>query len=833
MSRLRAAITHPIFLTTVVFALLPFVLPRVGSTVSLGTEIVLYTLYGIGYNLLLGYTGLTSFGPSAYFGVAAYATGLAQIHLATNIYVAMFLGTVTAAVTGVILGALILRRRGLYFSLLTLAFTQLFYEIAFQWTAVTGGENGLQGISRPGIENSIAFHFFSSAVVVGAIYLLWRLVHSPFGRVLQAIRENEQRARCLGYNTQRYKLVAFVLSSTFMGLAGTLLTFLILGVYADALNWQHAGDPVLMTVLGGMHHFLGPLWGAFTFILLRDQLSSYTEHWWLFFGAVMIAFILLSPEGLSGIYARLRKGARWNLTRTPLPPRAALADVSGNGQALAKGEQHVLAVKMLSKKFGKLVVADDVNLDLRQGEIHSLIGPNGAGKTTFFNMVTGLIPRDGGQIIFKDRDLGPLTPNQRVNAGLGRSFQILSIFKNLTVFENVRVAVQARSKHRFGFWKNAYGFQDINGRTWSILDSMGLSERANQTAMDLPHGEQRLLEIAITIATDPEVLLLDEPLAGLGHEDRDKISRLIRQLAGRHSILVIEHDIDRVLEISDRITILHQGRVIAQGAPQEVMNQPEVVTAYLGRKPAAAEVQETATPGRYARRKAPVPILKLKGVVAGYEGSSVLRDIDLEVGDGEVVALLGRNGVGKTTTLRTIMGALKPMAGTIVLHGRQIGGRPAYRVNRLGISIVPEGRRIFPNLTVRNNLRLAQRTGGRSVEEAFELFPRLRMLQESKGETLSGGELQMLAIARALMAPTKLMLLDEPLEGLAPGIVSEVVQAIGRLRGQASILIVEQNDLILQMADRAYVMVSGQIAYAGDAESLRQDEALQVRLLGV
>jgi ABC-type branched-subunit amino acid transport system ATPase component/ABC-type branched-subunit amino acid transport system permease subunit len=831
MSRLRGTVTHPIFITAVVFALLPFVLPRIGSTVSLGTEIVLYTLYGIGYNLLLGYTGLVSFGPSAYFGMAAYAAGLAQLHLASNVYLAMLMGTLAAGVTGVALGALILRRRGLYFSLLTLAFTQLFYEIAFQWTPVTGGENGLQGMSRPGLENALVFHVFCSGVVIVAIYLLWRVVHSPFGRVLQAIRENEQRARCLGYNTHRYKLVAFVFSATFMGLAGSLLTFLIQGVYADVMSWQHAGDPVLMTVLGGMHHFLGPLWGAFTFILLRDQLSSFTEHWWLFFGGILIAFILLSPEGLSGIFSRLRRGARWNLTRTVLPPRSALAPVSDNREPAAKGDQHVLSVRTLSKRFGQLVVADGINLDLRQGEIHSLIGPNGAGKTTFFNMVTGLVPRDAGQILFNQREVGSLPPHQRVDAGIGRSFQILSVFKNLTVFENVRVAVQARSNHRFAFWRNAYAFQPINERTWSILDSMGLSEHADKAAIDLPHGEQRLLEIAITIATDPEILLLDEPLAGLGHEDRERISALIRQLSGRHSILVIEHDIDRVLAISDRITILHQGRVIAQGGPQEVMNQPEVVTAYLGRKPPSAAVQEIGI--RRARSRATAPILKLKDVVAGYEGSSVLRDVNLEVSEGEIVALLGRNGVGKTTTLRTIIGSIKPMAGAIEFDGQQIGGRPPYRINRLGISVVPEGRRIFPNLTVRNNLQLAQRSGGRSVQDAFELFPRLQTLQDSKGETLSGGELQMLAIARALMAPTKLMLLDEPLEGLAPGLVNEVVQAIGLLRGQTSILIVEQNDLILQMADRAYVMVSGQIAYAGDAEALRQDEALQVRLLGV
>ena len=442
------------------------------------------------------------------------------------------------------------------------------------------------------------------------------------------------------------------------------------------------------------------------------------------------------------------KGPRWNLTRTPLPARCSVlrAVAKENGKSNAGGL--VLSVRQLAKRFGELVVADGINLDLQQGVIHSLIGPNGAGKTTFFNMVTGLVPRDGGQIIYKGRDIGGLSPDKRVKAGLGRSFQILSVFKNLTVFENVRIAVQAHSGHSFNLWRNAYSYEQDNDRAWEILDAMGLSEHADKSACDLPHGEQRLLEIAITLAGDPDVLLLDEPLAGLGHEDRERISALIQRLSGRHTILLIEHDIDRVLAISGRITILHQGRVIADGAPQAVMNQPEVVTAYLGRKPGAEPVVEISA--RTAAGGTGKPILKLRDVDAGYEGSSVLRAVNLEVGEGEIVALLGRNGVGKTTTLRTITGVVKPMAGEIEFSGQRIGGRPPHRINRLGLSVVPEGRRIFPNLTVLDNLQLAQRSGGWSVREAFELFPRLSTLQASKGETLSGGELQMLAIVRAL-----------------------------------------------------------------------------------
>jgi ABC-type branched-subunit amino acid transport system ATPase component/ABC-type branched-subunit amino acid transport system permease subunit len=765
--------------------------------------------------------------------VAAYAAGLCQLHLVRSLYPSVAAGTAAAALTGLLIGVLILRRRGLYFSLLTLAFTQLFYEIAFRWTDVTGGENGLQGITRLEFESPLGFYAFCAVVVFGAVYLLWRIAHSPFGRVLQAIRDNDERARCLGYNTDRYKLLAFVLSSAFMGLAGSLLTFQIQGVYADNLNWQHAGDPVMMTILGGMHHFLGPFWGAGIYILLSDQLSSYTEHWWLAFGALLIALVLLSPEGLSGIWARLRRRPPWHLTRAAIPPRPVTGGLRGDGRpAAAAGGGPILAVRGLRKRFGNLVVADGVDLDLRPGELHSLIGPNGAGKTTFFNMLTGLVPADGGQILFKGQDLAPLAVHERIGSGLARSFQIVSVFKNLSVFENVRVAVQARSPRRFSLWRDATALEGVVERTWGLLEVVGLEGRAAEDAADLSHGEQRLLEIAITLATEPEVLLLDEPLAGLADYERERISALVRRLAGRHTILLIEHDIDRVRSLSDRITVLHEGHIIADGAPAEVVSQPQVITAYLGRPTAAAQPEVPA-----AARPAPAvagPILRLAEVNAGYDGSRILHDVSLEVREGEIVALLGRNGVGKTTTLRTIVGALRPASGAIEFRGTAIERSTPDRVNRLGISIVPEGRRIFPNLTVLDNLLLAQRTGGAGLEEVWELFPRLRQLGAARGETLSGGERQMLAIGRALMAPTSLMLLDEPLEGLAPSIVTEVLQAIARLRGRTSILLVEQKvDLTLRLADRAYVMVNGRVAHEGKAEALRRDEKLQVQLLGV
>jgi ABC-type branched-subunit amino acid transport system ATPase component/ABC-type branched-subunit amino acid transport system permease subunit len=832
MKPARNRFLHPILIAGILLAVLPFILPRIGSTASLATEIAIYALYALGFNLLLGYTGLVSFGASAFFGAGSYVAGLAVLHLFHNMYLSILFGAVMAGVLGLFIGLLILRRRGIYFSLLTLAFTQLFYEIAFKWTEVTGGENGLQGISRSSLGPTLQYHYFVVVVVLCGMYAIWRIVHSPFGRVLQALRDNEQRVRCLGYDTKRLKLIAFIISATVIGLAGSLLTFLIQSVYADNLNWQHAGDPVMMTILGGIHHFLGPTLGAIIFITLNDQLSSLTEHWWLFFGAILIAFILLSPEGVSGIWFRLSGRRHWTLTAEDIPPSpeqlTGLLDF--DSRPSASGEEIVLRVDGLSKRFGSLVVADKVNLSVKARTLHSLIGPNGAGKTTFFNMLTGLIPHEAGELRFRGLDITDMPAHKRIDAGLARSFQIVSVFTNLTVFETVRVAAQARSPYRNSLWRDAYRLPGVCEKAWSLLATVGLADRASELCANLAHGEQRLLEIAVALATEPEMLLLDEPLAGLGDADRERIATVIRQLSRNHTVVLIEHDIDRVLALSDQITVLHQGKVIAEGEPAAIANDPNVLEAYLGRH-GARRVQPPSTGATAVQRQ---PLLALSGVDAGYHASRILHDVDLEVREGEVVALLGRNGVGKTTTLLTIMGLLKPTKGTITFNGHNITSLSPDRINREGIAIVPEGRRIFPNLTVAENLALAQREGGWPLEEIFRLFPKLRMRQDARGENLSGGERQMLAIGRALCAPQRLILLDEPFEGLAPAVVAEVLAAIEKLRDRTSILLVEHKvELVLDFADKAYVMVNGEIVHVGPSNLLQSDLELQSKLLGV
>jgi ABC-type branched-subunit amino acid transport system ATPase component/ABC-type branched-subunit amino acid transport system permease subunit len=832
MNKLQNRLSHPVVVLAIVFVILPWAMTAAGSTVSLATQVVIYTLYGIAYNLLLGYTGMVSFGSSIFFGMASYASALFALHVSQNVVLSLIVGTVFSALLGLLVGGLALRRRGLYFALLTLAFTQLFYEICFRWTSFTGGENGLQGVLRPGLQDGSRYYVFCAVIVVICAWLLHRIVHSPFGRVLQAIRDNEKRVQYLGYDPWGYKLSAMVLHAAFIGLGGGMLSMLIHGAYADNLNWQHAGDPIMMTLLGGIHHFLGPLWGAIIYINLSDQLSSFTEHWWLIFGALIVAVVLLSPEGLSGVYARLRGHGRWSLTRTPLPAMPAHLGDPFAAREPSGTQGSILEVAHLSKRFGHVVTADDISLKVAAGSVHSLIGPNGAGKTTLFNMLTGLIPHDQGTILFKGRDIGGLKVHERTRLGMSRSFQVVSLPANLTVLETVRVAAQAGSPLRASLWRDAYDLPQPLERAWALLKAVGLEDKAGEITQNLPHGEQRLLDIAVTMATSAELLLLDEPLAGLADADRERIGALIRRLAGHYTILLIEHDIDRVVALSDRITVLHQGHLIADGDPQSVVSHPEVVKAYLGEQNENAGTAPIAPEQPAAAQGA--PILQLRDVVSGYEGSTVLDGLSMEIREGEAVALLGRNGVGKTTTLYTIMGLLAAGGGSLQFNGHDITRLPPNQINRLGLAIVPQGRRVFPNLTILDNLLIARRPGGWAVDEVFGLFPKLGLLRDSLGGNLSGGEQQMLAIARALMAPARLILLDEPFEGLAPAIVDEVLESVIQLRKRTSILLVEQRvDLALRMVDRAYVMVNGRMAYAGAAADLRQDRELQVRLLGV
>jgi ABC-type branched-subunit amino acid transport system ATPase component/ABC-type branched-subunit amino acid transport system permease subunit len=826
---------HPLLAVAALFLLLPIVTKPVGLNVA--TEIAYLSLYATAFNLLLGYTGVASFGHSLFVGMGAYGTGLIQIHLVQSTSLALFLSAILAGVTALLLGALIIRRKGVYFALLTLAFTQMMYTIAFRWS-VTGGEMGLQGIERHPItpfdlpiDTAWGFYLFTSLVSFAGIALLWMLIQTPFGHTLQGIRENERRMRLLGCNTTMFKLGAFAISGTFSGLAGGLQGLLFHSTYAQVFDWNSAGIVLVITVLGGTRSFLGPIVGAVVFVFLQNYLSTITQHWMIALGLIFIVSIIFLPDGIASLYTALRRGRAGQVSHGEPPfPRVAVQEASGRKVVCPAA----LTVSGLSKRFGAVVVAEDLTFSVKPGELFSIIGPNGAGKTTLFNMISGLLPADQGEIRLDAQHLEDRPDYERARMGLSRSFQIVSVFKRLTVFENVRLAVQAHRGHSANMWVNARNLHVVTARTWSILDRLGLADKAHIVAEKLPYGDQRLVEIGISIASDPPILLLDEPLAGLAEAERNKVAALIRQLAPARTVVLVEHDIDRVLSISDHVCVLHQGHLVASADPATVAKDPEVLRVYLGNENrgnyGAGRRSTAGAPGR--------TLLSVRDLTAAYGKSQVLHGVSLDVRHGEIVGLLGRNGVGKTTTVLSIMGVVPATGGSVTFKGVDITRDTPDLINRAGIGLVPQGRRIFPNLSVLENLRIAQipgRPGRWKEEKVFEVFPRLSERRTQKGRYLSGGEQQLLAIARALMGPLDLLILDEPLEGLSPIMADLVVEAIERLREEnLTVLLVEQTAAVaLRLVDRVYVLNNGQITYGGRSEELTGDIGLQHRLLGV
>ena len=306
---------HPIFLILALFFVAPLSVVPLGG-MSLTIEVMIWATFAMGYNILLGYTGLPSFGHGLFFGVGAYLCGIVQKNILASGLASLLGSVVGCAVIAGVLGLFVAKKRGIYFALLSIAFTQMFFFICFQWDSVTGGENGLMGIERfpflgiP-INGDLSFYYFIFAILGISILLLWRLVHSPLGAVLYAIKQNEVRAKYLGYNTWLYKWLSWVISASFAGLAGGLYAMLTHGAFADPIHWARSGDVVMMVIIGGgLTNFFGPVLGAFIFIALRDIFSTITEHWYLFYGLLIVFIILFLPEGILGYLRTGKSGAQ-------------------------------------------------------------------------------------------------------------------------------------------------------------------------------------------------------------------------------------------------------------------------------------------------------------------------------------------------------------------------------------------------------------------------------------------------------------------------------------------------------------------------------------------
>jgi ABC-type branched-subunit amino acid transport system ATPase component len=494
----------------------------------------------------------------------------------------------------------------------------------------------------------------------------------------------------------------------------------------------------------------------------------------------------------------------------------------------------LLETASISVRFGGLQALDDVSIGVDEGFVTGLIGPNGAGKTTLFNVITGLQAPNGGRIVLDDRDLTEEKPHKRARAGIGRTFQRLETFGTLTVRENVLVAAEMRrswSRERF----------DVHRLVDGIIERVGLESVASERVDQLPTGTARLVELARALASKPRVLLLDEPSAGLNETETSTLGALLNQLASTGlGVLLVEHDMSFVMGTCQFIHVLDFGRLIAAGDPTTIQGDEGVRTAYLGSarddKPAAVPKLTITTEGSGAEPvDTSTSMLALDGITAGYGTIDVLEGVDLAVMPGQVFALLGPNGAGKSTTLKVASGQIKPTHGRVILEGKDVTGASADTLAREGVCLVPEGRGIFPNLTVLENLRMATFSGTpyqTVLDRSFERFPRLSERRKQVAGTLSGGEQQMLAMARGLAIDPRVLLLDELSMGLAPLIVEELYDLVKRIAAEhVSILVVEQfAHEVLGVADVAAIMLHGRVQYRGDPAEV--GAALEAAYLG-
>jgi ABC-type branched-subunit amino acid transport system ATPase component len=520
----------------------------------------------------------------------------------------------------------------------------------------------------------------------------------------------------------------------------------------------------------------------------------------------------------------------------------------------------LLRLDNVQRHFGGVRAVDGVSLEVEQGSIYGLIGPNGAGKTTLVNVITGYVPFQSGRAWLESDELTGRPAHRIAALGVSRTFQNIRLFKDLTAAENVVVGMHARRHDDTLAQLATLPMFRRDQRTrldeaHRLMDTVGLSAKniGKRSAGTLPYGDQRRLEIARALALKPRLLILDEPAAGMNPSEKQGMRELIESLnKDGLTVLLIDHDMRLVMGVCTRVAVLNFGKKIADSTPEEVSTDTGVIKAYLGTggerevssAPGASGVDEAVEVVEAAATSKAVAepenaMLDVRDLSVSYGAVNAVRGASLRVARGEVVALIGANGAGKSTILNTLSGLIRPSSGTATFDGLDLTTASPSVIVRRGLIQVPEGREILARQTVLENLELAtwaRRDGAvaKEIEAAMKRFPILGERRSLRAGSLSGGEQQMLAIARGLLARPRLLLLDEPSLGLAPQMVDEVFAAIEEIhKDGTTILLVEQNALrALAIADRAYVIETGQILLTGSGDELLHNPAVRRAYLG-
>jgi branched-chain amino acid transport system permease protein len=556
-------------------------------------NIALYAILGVSFNLLLGYTGLFAVSHAAFFGIGAYASALLALHTGLGFLWGMALGIVVAGLVGAVIALPALRVSGDYLVIVSFGLQTIVFSVMLNWQDVTRGVAGLPGIPRPGLlgwKVTTPSQYLVLFLVFAALCLLvaHRLTHSPFGRVLKAIREDEVATQALGKNITRFKVLVFVVAGALAAVAGNLYAHYITFINPFSFTLEESIFIMAVVIVGGAGNLWGSILGAAVLVIMPESLrflqvpptvSGAIRQ--LVYGVLLVLFMRFRPQGLWGEYA-----GGGGAPRAPeVKPAAPLSTLPRS----LPSNRPLLEASGLTKSFGGIRALSNLSLVLPQGTITGLIGPNGAGKTTAFNVITGFLPPDGGTVFYRGVEITGLAPYRVARLGIARSFQDLRLFQRMTVLDNVLVARPGQSGERIGRAvlrgrRSKREEMENLDTALAYLDFVQLLPMAGELAVNLSYAEQKLLALARLLATEAELLLLDEPTSGLAPTTVGDMLALIRKLTDRgKTVCVIEHNLDVIKGLSERVVFLDGGEAIATGTPETIMADPQLADLYFGR----------------------------------------------------------------------------------------------------------------------------------------------------------------------------------------------------------------------------------------------------------
>jgi branched-chain amino acid transport system permease protein len=577
----------------VAFLILFRQLEPTGYQIGLMMRCMILMIVTIGLNILIGHAGLVSLGQAALYGLGAYVAAWLAAKQGVQFLPAVVAGVVVTGLFGAVLAYPTVRVRGVYLAVITIAFGLVFQNILVEWLPVTGGTQGLIGIPRGnvfGISLTRRIYFWVVAgCLIVAFIIQYNVIHSRYGRAMRATAQSENAAKALGINLAATRTLAFVISAALAGLAGALYTFLNLFVNYETFTFFHSVSFLLMVILGGTGTLIGPVVGTSILTYIAEILQDLQE-WQIFaYGFLLAAVMFVMPLGIVGslgaLWERFVAKSRAHQTQAWPDRSVALAEILGSGEQ--RGET-ALSTEALTLRFGGLTAVDNVSLEVKSGTVHAVIGPNGAGKSSVLNLISGFYVPTAGSITLFGTSITGLPSHALARRGIARTFQNTELFGQMTTLENVLAAFHSHYRNtlaetllrlpRFGREERRFFSQ---GR--QLLKFVGLSDFAEEEARNLPFGHQRRLEIARALALRPRLLLLDEPAAGLTHGEIEDLKKLIRLLVDHGiTVILVEHHVEMVMTVSDHVTVLDYGRVIASGSAAQVQKNPQVIEAYFG-----------------------------------------------------------------------------------------------------------------------------------------------------------------------------------------------------------------------------------------------------------